>query len=654
MNSARSRRLAWPAAARHAFAMVSSIVLAGQALAAGKSDVRFDAVYSMGGQNAGIYSEETARSRERIQDTIEQDYVLNRLGSRIEIRSKEVDIEDVDGHLLGAHIESSSSKTGVVTDVVVNGKALTITTQSGGKSYRRSVPITGELLGPAGMRLLVSRIARTHRPARYQTFSPELGSIAEITLKPVGQEILTIERVPIETNKLDYRIAGIPTATTMWVDKAGYTVRAIQDSPFGPIEIERTNHPPTLIAGAELPAESYEKTIAVSNIRLPHPRRLQSVTVEITAKNPAGIEWPDFASSTQRVIAQTPRHVVLEIHQARLGAHDGSEGRPLPAYLGPNVLLQSDDSQVREIASSVSAGKRDPWQVTLALQRWVNENMHFDPGIAVAPASEVARDRHGTCLGYSILLASLARVEQIPSRLKLGYVYDGKMWGGHAWVEVLINGQWRPIDASEYAPGIADAARIEAITETGQSGTIEHVGELAKLYSKVDIRILAYRLAGRTVRVGLTAADHSVQGNAYDNPWIGLRVVKPSEASFSDLDGHWPDPTVLRILDGQSGAGILYTRTDADTTERALAAKFLTPLRPDGPLEQIEWSGHPAIRAHAKNKEAIVAIDGDVAWTMVSSGPKAHQLIEGLLARSTSSDPLWMYPRSEVALHASR
>jgi hypothetical protein len=464
--------------------------------------------------------------------------------------------------------------------------------------------------------------------------------MAAVTLTLMGQETLTVDGVPVETNKLDYRMAGVPTATTMWLDAAGYTVRAIQDSPFGPISLQRTKHLQAVGAGAKLPAESYENSIAVSNIRLPHPRRLQSVTVEITAKDPAGIEWPDFASSTQRVIERTPQHILLEINQANLGAHDYSQNKPAPAYLAPNVLLQSDDDQVRQIASSISAGKKDPWGIALAFQRWVNENMHFDPGIAVAPASEVARDRHGTCFGYSILLASLARVEHIPSRLEVGYVYDGKMWAGHAWVDMLIGGEWRPIDAAEYAPGVADAARIAAITETGESGTVEKVGELAKLYSKVDIRILSYRLAGRTVTVSPTAADHSVQGNTFDDPWLGLRVTKPAQASFDDLDSHWPDPFVVSVVEGDSRARILYAGTDADTTARALARQILMPTKFDPPLEQVDWSGHKAIRARANGKETVVMTSSDVAWAIVASGPKADELLEALLATSTISDPI--------------
>lgn len=536
--------------------------LTGAGALAATPDIHVDAVVVIAGQDVGTYHEETVTRSQQVEDTVLQDIFLNRLGARLEMRTREVSIQDARGALTSEHIESSTSSTTVVTDVGVQGHALIVTTRAGGKSYPRSLPFTGKLLGPAGMRRLVA--GATHA-VRYQAYVAELGRIAAITLTPAGHEQLTFDGRSLETLKLDYRIAGYPTASTLWVDTSGYTVRAVQDTPMGAVEIRR-GAAPAKVSAAQLPAESYERTIALSNIRLPHPRQLKSVTVEISARDPAGIAWPDLASRTQRVIEQTPRHLVLEISRARIGAYRDAGSTPSSAYLEPNVLLQSDDAAVQQIARTVAPGERDPWQVAQALPRWVNENMHFDAGIAIAPASEVARDRHGTCLGYSILLASLARARHIPSRLKIGYVYDSRIWGGHAWVEVLIDGQWRGLDAAEYSPGIADAARIAVVTATGQSGTVEGVGELAKLYAKVDIRTRGYRLGNQTVQVAPSAADHGVSGNTYENPWLGLRVIKPQSASFEQLDSHWPQG--VSVVTVRSGGGPLRSATPALTQTR--------------------------------------------------------------------------------------
>ena len=45
--------------------------------------------------------------------------------------------------------------------------------------------------------------------------------------------------------------------------------------------------------------------------------------------------------------------------------------------------------------------------------RWA-ENMKFDSGIAVASASEVARDGKGTCFGYSVLSGTFVNIAASP------------------------------------------------------------------------------------------------------------------------------------------------------------------------------------------------------------------------------------------------
>lgn len=173
--------------------------------------------------------------------------------------------------------------------------------------------------------------------------------------------------------------------------------------------------------------------------------------------------------------------------------------------------------------------------------------MTFDTGIAVVQASEAVKDRHGTCVGYSILLASLLRADHLPSRLKMGYVYDGGVWGGHARVEVFLSGHWISLDAADYAPGPSDAARISAITKTGQRGGLENIGELAKLYGNIDIQVLSFTVHCKRYEVPMDAKDSTVEGNTFRNPWLGVTVSKPRSMTFTHLSEHWPDSTILQM-----------------------------------------------------------------------------------------------------------
>ena len=119
--------------------------------------------------------------------------------------------------------------------------------------------------------------------------------------------------------------------------------------------------------------------------------------------------------------------------------------------------------------------------------------MTFDLGIALAPSSEIFRNRRGTCLGYATLLAALTRAAGIPSRVVLGYVYALAIFGGHAWTEVLVDGAWIPVDAAIPASGVADAARVGIIaTSFGDGAGLLSGGAGLKLFGQVDIKVLEY------------------------------------------------------------------------------------------------------------------------------------------------------------------
>jgi hypothetical protein len=75
----------------------------------------------------------------------------------------------------------------------------------------------------------------------------------------------------------------------------------------------------------------------------------------------------------------------------------------------------------------------------------------------------------------------------------MGYVYADGIWGRHAWVEVQVGGEWVPLDAAPYSPGPADAARFSFFTSGLQEGALADVGELAKLYGNINIKIVECR-----------------------------------------------------------------------------------------------------------------------------------------------------------------
>jgi hypothetical protein len=502
------------------------------------------------GSTAGIYHEVLDPADDgNVVTTIENRVIFNRMGRKIEIKSESRSVETASGRLVSIDTVMSSSEQSTTVHVDVEPDSLRVRTSTGGKSYDRTVPAGGAVIGPeAARRLLLARLKAPGDTISYQIFVPELGSVTTITQKL------------IETGKVEATMSAMPGKTMMWVDASGWLVRQVSPSPFGDIETAVSS--PDKLAkhsdeGATLPAESFRGTLVTSNIRLPEERLIEQMKIRITHKKPE-LGWPDFSAENQKVIEATPDHVVLEMQRstqpdAKLPVVPVNDS--LKPYVAPNALLQSDDPQVKQLAATIVGDEPGVWSAARKLQRWTNQNMRFDMGIAIAPASEVARNRRGTCFGYAMLLASLARAAGIPSRIRMGYVYAGGIWGGHAWVDVRIGGDWVSLDGALYSPGPADAARISFFTSALEEGAIAGMGSLAQLYGNVDIEILEYTVGGKRVTVPRDAKPFLISGNTYRNPWLGLTVTKPDSFRFTTIDAVWPDTTVV-AMSGPRGESV--------------------------------------------------------------------------------------------------
>ena len=588
------------------------------------------------GVHAGYYREtETRDSNGQLVTSIENDIVLNRMGSKVKVKSTSNYDESTDRRLLAIHSVMSSSAQSTTTDVTVQDNTLVIHTSTGGKTYDRTLAFAGEILGPAAARrITVSRLKSPGDALSYQMFVPELGAVTTISNTLLGKDSITLDGTSQQALKLEQTNSAMPGKSQLWLDADGWTLRQLTPSPFGDLETIRTSAQDAQridTKGATLPQETFAATLVTSNVRLPEERLIEKLTIRIKHKKPE-VGWPDFTADNQKVLEKTPDHVVLEIRQVspKQGGQrpDATSDPNLLPYLEPNALLQSDDAVVRSIATKVARNDMDAFRAARDLQKWTNRNMKFDPGIAVAPASEVARNRRGTCFGYAVLLASLVRAEGIPSRIRMGFVYAAGIWGGHAWVEVRAGDQWIPLDGALYSPGPADAARFSFFTSSLQEGTIAQVGELAKLYGNVEIQVLDYTIDCRKVIVPQDARPFTISGDTYRNPWLGLTVRKPTTFRFTQLVAVWPNSTVVAMMGPRQQVVTIQSNSSTlPVDERSGTEELLRDADISGTRTEREVAGHRVIVISSANSAGLVLKRGGDLFLVKAKGPNPVQLL---------------------------
>jgi hypothetical protein len=604
-------------------------------------DKEVHALYRMSGQPMGTYVEKRSTDGAgNIGTTIDSDMVFNRLGSKLELKSTSHYVETLGGALVTIDNVSSSSQQATTMHAIVNKDSVAVTTEAGGHSYEHSIALSKQLLGPEASRQLVA--ARLHTVGdvvSYDTFVPEVGNVLTIT-----DEVVALKDSPegqqASGTKIEQTMSGTAVAVTLWVDSSGWMLAQTMGSPVGDIETVRSDATlvdSTPIGGASLPSEALNRSLVTANIRLPQERLIEKIKLKIITKHPeAG--WPDFTADNQTVLEKTRDYVVLEVRRPvpRVeGLRPPAMTNELRPYLDPNALLQSDDAGVRQIESSVVHDSDTAWLAAQALQRWTADNMHFDLGIAIVPASEVAKNRGGTCFGYSMLLGSLARAAGIPSRVRIGLVYAGGIWGGHAWPEVLIGDQWIPIDGALYAPAPADAARFSVFTSSLEDGTVGTLGGLAQVLGNVDIKILEYTIGGKRTVVDENAKPYSIEGNIYRNPWIGLRVAKPPGFHFTGFDLTWPQTTVI-AMEGPRGQRVeIHNESASLPTSSLTRNKLLQDEGIGGSVRSQRISGHDVAVASGKKGSGMILENAGSIWLVKATGrhPGAllHQVASSMM-----------------------
>ena len=501
---------------------------------------------TIAGQPSGSFTESTlttADGKVRTKETMALE--LNRLGSKVSMKTESETVEGTDGTVesLTGSVSSSQAATRVRATRVEG--AFQVETEAGGKSYQKKIPLTGPVLGPKGIEKVSRENLKTPgATVSFQMFSPELGGVVSITRKAVGP----VEKVGRRLFQIEETIEGMSGKTVLALDEDGRWITRQQSLPFGEMAMEPATQATVAAAPApdakmELPAESYDRTMARSNIPLPDPRTLTAVTLKLRHQKPE-LGWPVLESHSQRVLetSETVRVVEVRGFTPPKGERATAQERPDESFSRPNALVQSDDPEVIRIARETTAGVEGDFQKARRLHDWVSRNLKFDLGIALAPASEVVRNRRGTCIAYAVLLASLQRAAGLPSRVAMGYGYANGIWGGHAWSEAFIDGQWVALDAALYGPGTADAARLWFGASSGDDQLMKLIGAAGQMYGSVDFQVVSFEREGRTTKVPQEAVRHTIAGNRYSNPWLGFALEAPPNFRFTKTDAVFPDP----------------------------------------------------------------------------------------------------------------
>src|SRR5688500_12823443 len=160
---------------------------------------------------------------------------INRLGRKVSITNETETVENRAGEMPSLVATMSSSQASTRLRVTRTGEGLQIVTEAGEKSYEKTIPFTGSIVGPKGIEQLSrEKLKKEGAVVSYRMFSPELGNVATMERKVVG----TTNHKGRKLLKCEETIEGFPGKQFVTIDEDGRWITRQQTFPFGELVIE--------------------------------------------------------------------------------------------------------------------------------------------------------------------------------------------------------------------------------------------------------------------------------------------------------------------------------------------------------------------------------------------------------------------------------
>lgn len=297
---------------------------------------------------------------------------------------------------------------------------------------------------------------------RFLESDPEIGSSLETADFDVEHQVLMTATHGLEevsTRKIlgaNHVFQTLRTASSSEVFSYSAKTQFQNGEPvnlfLGPIELraetEAIAHQPN--RGVDLFAE-FEKPLNRPLVRLAD---IQALTMKASIDDPTlSIDEVVNDGFGQRVDYLDDKTAIIHLGDHPTPPEGGSDA----VFLRPTSSHPADHPRLKALAEEIRAplGKNvDDHALAEAILDFVAgyiENVPESPyAYHTTSVFDVLDNRTGDCTEHSQLFVTLARAAGLPAREVSGFVYGGDdrapSLGGHAWVEVMIDGWWIGMD----------------------------------------------------------------------------------------------------------------------------------------------------------------------------------------------------------------
>ncbi|GLQ52152.1 hypothetical protein GCM10010872_36010 [Dyella flava] len=359
-------------------------------------------------------------------------------------------VETISGEPLSFSMNTTMSANDTKVDGVLlpNGD-LQLTNTVGGDVRKSVTAWPGGALLVEGQRLAMLT-AGQHRGLHYNLLVYNQASQQPMNL---DVDVLGNERVsfPDHVETLTHQRETLRRSTgdqvvDLWLDAQGNLRKG---------SLSMLGQPLDLVACTESCADAPSQSVnmmgsaTIDSPRLITPEMLGDfLSYRVRVTNKAAIK-PFINTDEQNVVDLGNGEWQINVYRGMIDTEDP----PTSADIQPNAWLQSDSPIIQRLADSAAGDSVNKMHVMGNLSKFVSRYLsQRGVDIGYASALEVARNRKGDCVEYAVLLAAMARAEDIPARVVVGMMYverygnKSRVFVPHAWVMAWVKGRWHSFD----------------------------------------------------------------------------------------------------------------------------------------------------------------------------------------------------------------
>ena len=350
-----------------------------------------------------------------------------------------------------------------------------VSSDAGVQRLTVNIPDDAILYSPM-LELSLSRL-KPGQELRVKTLDPVTMSTADVLVRAIGEETLTLNGREHSTTALEMELQGMKIHA--WMDADGRMLK--QDTPFGwTMESCTAQEALALKLGAADVGTDLLRAMAVPvKGEITNPRQCRSLTLRLTGGSVSSIAWN---TNRQRVESNGDAEVVLSIQSSAIPRSPAGPSADERSNLVATAFIQSDHPDLIKKARAIVGDTTNRVEMVRAIYEWVYRKVKKEPTVSLPSALDVLRHMEGDCNEHTYLFVALARAVGIPAKVMVGLLYNGDAFYYHAWPAVYV-GQWWELDPTLGQEAV-DATHV-AVLEGEMADQLKLLGLIGQVKAEV-------------------------------------------------------------------------------------------------------------------------------------------------------------------------